>query len=181
MAHEESTDPPKPQLVDIPDDYFDAEPGASKGSPLDNLADLPAAAADLNAASNELAAPIKKVENYLEALNVGVSIWVKVKGWEDGQHGAFWKRELGYDRFSSGWRIGIRESRGNEHAPEDTEEDTWTFNQSPRKARISAVEKLPELLNELTKEAKRTARRLREKTTEANAFASTLKLPKAKK
>lgn len=181
MTHEESIDPRKPHHTDVSDDFLVSKADASKASPAEDLSELPAAAADLNAASNELAAPIKKVEDYLEALNIGVSIWVKVKGWEDEEHGTFWKRELGYDWFSTGWRIAIRELQGNEHAPEYTHEDKWTFNQSPRKARISAVEKLPELLNELTKEAKRTARRLREKTAEANAFASTLKLPKAKK
>jgi hypothetical protein len=137
--------------------------------------EIAAAAADLNEASNGLGATITAIETYLESKNIGVPAWVRVKGWENPD-GPYWSRELGYDRVGGAWHIAIRERSGDERWPEDDDPVTWSFNSSPRKARISAVDKLPELLKELVKEAERTARRLREKTVEVNAFAATLSI-----
>jgi hypothetical protein len=138
--------------------------------------EIAASATDLNGASGELTASIEAIESYLEAQNIGVPAWVRVKGWSDVR-GEFWRRELGYDTFGHEWRIAIRETSGNEQHPGEETLYLWSFNSSPRKARISAADKIPELLRELVKEAARTARRLREKAAEVNAFAATLKLP----
>lgn len=142
--------------------------------------EIATAAADVNAASSELGETIEAIESFLEARGLGVPAWVKVKGWED-HYGAYWKRELGYDRFGRDWHIAIRESRGNVNDPEPDDPEVWPFNRAPRKTRISAVDKIPELLAELIKEAERTARRLREKAAEATAFAATLKISPATK
>jgi hypothetical protein len=141
--------------------------------------ELAAVSAELNTASNELGKPIETVERYLEILNLGVPAWVKVKGWES-HHGEFWSRELGYDQIGNSWHVAIRETHGHEAYPDQESSRTWSFNTSPRKARISAIDKLPELLDELVKVARRTARRLQEKTAEATAFAESLK-PQATK
>jgi hypothetical protein len=129
----------------------------------------------VRSASDELAQTINAFEEYLGNKSIEVSAWVRVKGWEDAR-GEFWSREVGYDRFGNFWHIAIRETHGHESLPEDTSTYTWKFNSSPRKSRISASDKLPELLRELIKEAARTARRLREKTAEVNAFAATLNI-----
>ena len=104
-----------------------------------------------------------------------MAAWVRVKGWENDD-GEFWTRELGYDRFRNQWRIAIRETHGDEGFPDDPSVYTWLFNEAPRKSRISSADKLPELLREPVKEAERTARRLREKTTEVNAFVAALNI-----
>ena len=137
--------------------------------------EIAAAASDLNAASDELGATISAIEAYLESRNIGVPAWVRVKGWAE-EHGDYWSRDLGYYWFAREWHIAIREITGNEARPEGQTIDIWSFNNAPRKARISAVDKIPELLRELVKEAERTARRLREKTVEVNAFAATLNI-----
>lgn len=90
-------------------------------------------------------------------------------------------REVGYDRFGSEWGLGIRERSGHDAYPDSENSHTWRFNSAPRKARISSVDKLPELLDALIKEATRTARRLREKTSEVAAFAATLNIAPPKK
>lgn len=138
--------------------------------------ELAAAAAEINGASDDLGKPIEAIEAYLASLNIGIPAWIKVKGWED-DFGDYWKRELGYEEFSNEWRLAIRETSGNDSNPDRDSVRTWAFNQSPRKARISAVEKIPELLKELAREAHRTARRIREKSAETAALAATLKAP----
>jgi hypothetical protein len=105
--------------------------------------------------------------------NIGIPAWVKVKGWESNQ-GEYWSREIGYDRIANDWHIAIRERHGHEAYPEDDTVYTWSFNNAPRKSRIAAVNKIPDLLSQLVKEAERIARRLREKTIEVNALAATL-------
>lgn len=135
--------------------------------------DLPEALSDLNAAAQEIEKAVAQVEQYLEIRNLGVPAWVKIKGWDNA--GEYSLTELGYDLFGYEWCIAIREVHGHENYPEETTTKKWRFAQSPRKLRISAVDKLPELIDEITKEARRTARRLREKTVEVKAFAESLK------
>ena len=137
--------------------------------------EIAAASADVRSASDELAQTIRAMEEFLDGKSIEVAAWVRVKGWED-EHSNFWKREVGYDRFGHSWHIAIRETQGNDNYPDETSTYTWKFNSSPRKSRISASDKIPELLRELIKEAERTARRLREKTLEVNAFAATLNI-----
>ena len=143
--------------------------------PLPTREEIDAAADDVRAASDELGITIDAIEGHLERRQIEVPAWVKVKGWEDPD-GEYWKRELGYDRVRNSWHIAIREVHGHTEWPENTTTYVWSFNSAPRKSRISASDKLPELLRELIKEAERTARRLREKTVEVNAFAATLKI-----
>ena len=148
--------------------------------PLPTHEELAAAAAEINTASDELGKPIEAIEAYLATLNIGIPAWIKVKGWED-DYGYYWKRELGYEEISDEWHLAIRETSGNEANPEGESARTWAFNRSPRKARISAVDKIPELLRELAKEAQKTARRIREKSVETAALAATFSAPAAPK
>jgi hypothetical protein len=168
---------PSLSLDDVTDDDLPPEPPPDESpEPLSPSPDEVAAAAkDLNDASNDLGSTISAIETFLESRNIGVPAWVRVKGWRNPE-GKYWDRELGYDRVGGVWHISIRERHGDERWPEDTVLDTWAFNSSPRKARISAVDKLPELLRELVKEAERTARRLREKSVEVKAFAAALNI-----
>jgi hypothetical protein len=155
-------------------------PSDSQESPLPTREAISEAASDVQAASTELGEIITKLEEFLEAKNIGVPAWVKVKAWSN-ERGEYWMREIGYDRFNSEWGLGIRERSGHDAYPDSESSHTWRFNSAPRKARISSVDKLPELLDALIKEATRTARRLREKTAEAAAFAATLNIAPPKK
>jgi len=142
--------------------------------------ELSTAGEDLAAAASELGVTITAIEQFLSSRNITVPAWVRVKGWE--HESEYWFRDVGYDMVAGSWHLAIRERKGDERWPEDESVWIWSFNNSPRKARISAVDKLPELLKALIKEAERTARRLRDKTVEINAFAATLNIvPPAKK
>jgi hypothetical protein len=136
--------------------------------------DFPEVLTELNDAAREIEKAVHQIEEFLEIRNPAVSAWVTIKSWND-QSGEYGRTQLGYDLFGYHWHIGIREIEGHENFPEEATVKTWRFTQSPRKLRISAVEKLPDLVDELTKEARRTARRLREKTVEVQAFAESLK------
>ena len=150
------------------------QPATAPPAPPDPAA-LDAASAEAQAADQVLAEPIFRIEKHLSSLAINVPAWVKVKAW-DTQWGEFWVRELGYAWLSHQgiWGIAIRETHGREDAPDDERVNIWAFNEAPRKSRLSAIEKLPDLLTDLTKETHKTARRMREKAAEAAALAALL-------
>jgi hypothetical protein len=135
---------------------------------------LAASSEALNAASNQLSKPIAEAEALLQRLNIGLDTWQRVAG-HSHDSGHFWSREIGYIKFYDGtWSLAIRATRGHE-AEEEDHTEIWRFNDAPRSYRIEALDKLPDLLEELIKNADKTAKKLLEKTVEANELASALK------
>lgn len=133
-----------------------------------------AASADVLAeASDEFGRPIRQAEAVLQQLNIGLDTWVKIGGGEDDD-GNYWRREIGYIKFWDGWKLAIRKTSGN-HGSDDHSADFWSFNDAPRSLRIEAFDKLPELLEELIDNANKTAKKLKEKTLEAQAVTNILK------
>lgn len=140
-----------------------------------SFADLKSAAADLNAASDGLGKAISSLDASLQRLNLGISAWVRVNEW--GDRTDYILHQLGYDRVGPRWGIALRATEGNEAHDEVTRCDEWLFNDAPRDMRVAAVEKLPELLEKLTHNAKLTAERIRNKTEYAEQVASGIALP----
>ena len=82
--------------------------------------------------------------------------------------------DLGYDKVGKTWGIAIRIEEGYDHAPEDAHIDWWLFNEAPRDRRIRAVDKIPDLLEQLIKDAQATSRSVREKAAQAKQLAEAL-------
>lgn len=135
--------------------------------------DLSIAAVDLNAASDELGKCITALDAALKTLNLGISTWVRVKEHED-QNDNFWVLKLGYSRIAGTWGIAVRIVSGNERWPEESQAEEWLFNNAPRAYRIEAIDKIPELLQELIKEATSISQKIREKTAQARQLASAI-------
>jgi hypothetical protein len=131
---------------------------------------LKAVAGQLNAASGDLGKPIAALEEALKRLNLGVPAWVKIRG-DNDQHGNYDYLDLGYAKVGSTWGIALRERYGNEYLEGESGE-TWLFANAPRVYRIAAVDKLPDLLAQLTEDARETTERLREKIAKAQEIAS---------
>jgi hypothetical protein len=134
---------------------------------------LAATADALAEASDQFHKPIRQVEALLQELNIGLDTWVSVSRQEDPEYGSFLHREVGYIRRSDGWKLCFRETYGFDWAPEDSR--TWDFNDAPRSLRIEAFDKVPELLEKLNENARKTTKKLHEKTLEAKALTSILK------
>ena len=132
------------------------------------------AAAELNAASDELAKPIRAYESALKALNLGVSAWVELTS---GTHGGYWwDRGVGYTKFKDGWGIALRTREGSDNAsPEEDSEEIWRFTEAPRWMRIEAVCKLPDLLKALLKQAEETTKKIKAKIAQANEIAGAIR------
>ncbi len=134
---------------------------------------LSASATSLNDASDELRIIISVLEDALKKLNLGISTWVKIAGNEES-NGDFWSRNLGYARVGGKWGIAFRELSGNQAYDDYEKDESWLFNDAPRRLRIEGVGKIPELLEKLTTQADDTAEKIRKKTAEAKELATAI-------
>jgi hypothetical protein len=130
------------------------------------------AATDLNAASDELAKPIRVYEGALKKLNLGLSAWVDISSGD--QDALWWDRSVGYTKFKDGWAIALRTRKGDYRYPEGDSEELWPFIDAPRWMRIEAVNKLPDLLEALLKQAEETTKKIKAKIAQASEIAEAI-------
>ena len=134
---------------------------------------LSTVASDLNSVSDELGKSISELDSALKKLNLGISVWVEISD-ESGNGGYFWREELGYGKVGGKWGVALRTVSGH-RANEDDDVESWLFNDAPRSLRISAIGKIPELLEKLSVEASETAKQVRGKLAEAQEVAAVLR------
>lgn len=130
------------------------------------------AATHLNAVSDELGKSITALDAALRPLNLGVSTWVSVESYEDPVTTDYWAKQLGYAKVGSKWGIALRHCRGNHNADFHNDPEEWLFNEGPRALRVKAVEKLPELLEALTRKATETAEDIKAQIGQAQHVVS---------
>jgi hypothetical protein len=139
---------------------------------------LTAVAADLNQASDDLTQIVGTLDSALQRLNIGIVAWVQVikTNYEDRPQ-YYEREELGYAKVDGTWGLAVRKLAGFEGSPEDDEvRDIWLFNDAPRGLRLRAVEKLPEVIDLLTRSAMKTAERLKKKVADTRGFAASMGL-----
>jgi hypothetical protein len=138
---------------------------------------LSTVAADLNAVSDELGKSIAEIDTSLKKLNLGISTWLTIHGGDGSYRGdsSYWSRDIGYTKVEGKWGISLRKVEGNYQYPDDEKTEEWLFNDAPRSLRLEAIDKIPELLEELSKEAVKTTKNIRAKLDEAKAVAEVLK------
>jgi len=153
---------------------------SSKG---DSLADrvqasylqLSAVASDLNTISDELGKSIAEIDVALKKLNVGISVWVDITSWDNSDELDYYQEQIGYSKVDGKWGIALRTVSGNHNWPDRDEIEEWLFSDAPRKLRLAAIEKLPELLKELSEQAVETTNRIKGKLAEVKEVAEAVK------
>jgi hypothetical protein len=131
---------------------------------------LAAAATELNAVSDELGKAIGTLDGVLQHLNLGVSTWVKVSAWTDDNNGFYTNRDLGYAKEGSKWGICLRIRQGVFGCEDEEQYESWLFNDAPRALRVDAIDKLPDLLEQLIKPIPRP-RRFTQKSRRRNRWS----------
>lgn len=134
---------------------------------------LSLAASHLNLVSDELGKSIAVLDAALRKLNLGISSWSRLDRWEDA-FGNYSSRYLGYAKVNNRWGIALRTVAGNNNQPEDATVEEWLFNDAPRALRIEAVEKLPELFENLIKEADVAIRKVKAQALGARQLSTAL-------
>jgi hypothetical protein len=135
---------------------------------------LSLAANSLNVASDELGKAISVLDAALQKLNLGVSAWADLSSNEDTDAGTWWNRRIGYTKIRDKWGVALRTASGNYNWPNDDSEELWLFNDAPRWMRIEAVGKIPDLLEELLRQAEDTTKKIKNKTTQAYELAAAM-------
>lgn len=137
---------------------------------------LSLAASHLNLVSDELGKSIAVLDAALKKLNLGISTWSRLDRWEDA-FGNYSTRYLGYAKVGNRWGIALRTVAGNNTQPEEATVEEWLFNDAPRSLRIEAVEKLPDLFENLIKEADVAIRKVKAQSLSARQLAASLGSP----
>lgn len=109
--------------------------------------------AELNAQSDAFNAVVKRVDEALKPLNIGVECWVPTVSIGPEP------LELGYAHWPNRWGLGLR--RGT---------DSWPFVHGPRAYRIAAIAYLPALIELLTAQVDALMGELVQATATAQAF-----------
>jgi septation ring formation regulator EzrA len=134
---------------------------------------LTTAAAELNAASDDLGLCVADLDAALKKLNLGVTSWVTVQSWGDDE-GGYSLEEIGYDKVDGKWGVALRTRSG--HPSEEYENvERWLFNDASRALRLQGIGGIPELLDKLSKEAAETTEQLKRKLSAAKEVASAVK------
>jgi hypothetical protein len=135
------------------------------------LKQLAVSAAALNQATNEFAKVTAPLDQVLQKLNLGVDCWVRIQSWM-GSDGDF-HHEVGYAKVNGRWGVALRTVHEDVNKdPEFTSIECWSFNEGPRTMRVAAVEKIPDLLEELVKKADKATRKVKAGTESARAVIS---------
>lgn len=139
------------------------------------------AAQDLNYTSDALGKAISEIDVALKKLNLGVPAWVTFSG-NDGTptESWYWSDAIGYAKVGSTWGICLRKTRGDYNSPDEDQEEIWPFNDAPRAMRLTAIDKIPELLERLADESTKTAKKIRAKLGDVEAVANALRGTKNK-
>jgi hypothetical protein len=134
---------------------------------------LSAVASDLNTVSDELGKSIAEIDGALKKLNLGVSVWVNIKTSEYELD--YSMEQIGYTKVDGKWGIALRTVAGNLNWPDQDAVEQWLFGDAPRKLRLSAIEKLPEMLKKLSEEAVEITNKITSKLAEAKEVAAAVK------
>jgi prefoldin subunit 5 len=139
--------------------------------------ELSAVAAALNTVSDELGKSVAELDSALKKLNLGVSVWVKLRGFDGDPtyDTSFWSEDLGYSKIGGKWGISLRTVHGDICDPDLAVIEEWLFNDGPRTLRLSAIDKIPELLEKLSKEAVETTNKIKAKLAEAQQVATVVR------
>jgi hypothetical protein len=134
----------------------------------------------LNEVSDQLSKHLVEVESALSAYKLGVSAWVELRKEKelsepdnDGRRYEFTYVEmLGYGKYKGKW--GLLAASYCEETFEGEFDQQHFLRDAPRETRLAAVEKLPNLLTALTKEAAQVAEEAAKKAEEARQIATGL-------
>ncbi len=131
---------------------------------------LSSVASSLNKASDELTKVVTILDEALKKLNVGLTVWVTFRSRAAEWLDEYDDDQIGYCKVNGKWGIALRRIWGDSNERYG-DEGPWLFNEAPREMRLHGVDKIPEVIEALAKEAFDTTKKIHEKTQEARELA----------
>ncbi len=136
---------------------------------------LSTVASSLNTASDELTKVVGILDEALKKLNIGLIVWVPFRfRVDDDSPTEYDQDEIGYAKVQGNWGLALRRIWGDESRDEYFRDGPWLFNDAPRELRLLGVDRLPELIEALGKEALHTTKKVQEKTKELRELAAAI-------
>lgn len=130
----------------------------------------------LNTASDELTKAVGCLDDALKRLNIGLSVWVPFRDRSDPESNEVYDvDEIGYAKVNGTWGIAIQHAWGDSAADHHCSDGPWLFTDAPREMRIQAVDKLPEMIEEMSKVAAHTQKKIQEKTKQVRELADAIR------
>ena len=137
------------------------------------FSELSETARSINAASDRLTIAIERLDAALKSLNLGITAWVACDKLAEKSNSP--RCDLGYDKVGYGaWGLCLRHVGSPTIKGFPDQLTVWYFNQAPRELRLRAVAHLPELIEELNKNAARIATDLSDKSKDAEELAGVI-------
>jgi len=134
---------------------------------------LSSVAPTLNAASDELTRAVTTLDEALKKLNIGVTAWVSFRS-RGVANDEYDDDQIGYGKVDGKWGIALRTIWGDLTLENFGGDGPWLFNDAPRELRLLAVDKIPELIEALGKEAFNTTKKVQEKTKQVLELTSVI-------
>jgi hypothetical protein len=136
---------------------------------------LSSVASSLNQASDELTKIVTILDEALKNLNVGLTVWVTFRSRAvEPEPDAYDDDQIGYGKVNGKWGIALRHIWGNYGWDAHDIEGPWLFNEAPREMRLHGVDKIPEVIAALGKEAFDITKKIHEKTQEVRKLANAI-------
>jgi hypothetical protein len=135
---------------------------------------LSSSARSLNAGTDELTKLGTSFDAALKKLNLGIDAWIEMACGSNEMGTRSYYDQLGYAKISGKWAVGIRQVERDEHSGDEEVTQEWFFADAPRELRISAVNRMPELIQKLQEEAQRTSERINDTLENARAVLMAL-------
>lgn len=139
-----------------------------------NFQALSAVASTLNAASDEFTRVVGALDEALKKLNIGLTVWVSFADRSPHDPSLYDVDQIGYHKVGSKWGIALRHIWGEEQYDDHHEEGPWLFSDAPREMRLRSIDKIPEVIEKLVKEASNTTKAIQEKTKEVRELAEAI-------
>jgi hypothetical protein len=129
----------------------------------------------LNTASDELTKTVSYLDEALKKLNIGLAAWVtfRYRGGEDEPQ-AYDEDQIGYSKVNGVWGIALKRIWGDPARGIYGHEGPWLFNDASREMRLLSVDKIPEVIEQLAKDAVDTKKKIEEKTEEVRTLADAI-------
>jgi hypothetical protein len=150
------------------------DPAALAESVSASFRKLHVAAGTLNNVSDELGKSITRIDESLRKLNLGITAWVEVSSWEEDDGFDFTSEGVGYAKIKGNWGICLRKVEGNRQYPDRDSVELWAFNDAPRIQRLKALDKIPDLLQNLSDEAAKITLKLQARLADVQIIADTV-------
>ena len=135
---------------------------------------LSSVAHSLNTASDELTRVVGVLDEALKKLNVGLTVWVIFEDRCQNVDMQYDCDQIGYCKVDGKWGISLRHIWGHEAFDDHDEDGPWLFNDAPRELRLRGIDKIPEVIEALAKEASNTTKRIQEKTKDVRELAGAI-------